>query len=145
MLRAANTAGKAINITQTTAGHAMCYKLTSLYGAAHGHAAALCDRVLIPYMLANTDQCIDPRGEAHLKTVLADIAKAMGCDTPEQAAVKFDALVTELDLPVPALRSEEELGILKTSVNPDRLKNHPVRLTADTIEALYRKILKQEN
>lgn len=145
MLRAANTAGKAINITQTTAGHAMCYKLTSLYGAAHGHAAALCDRVLIPYMLANTDQCIDPRGEAHLKTVLADIAKAMGCDTPEQAAAKFDALVTELELPVPALRSEEELGILKTSVNPDRLKNHPVRLTADTIEALYRKILKQEN
>ena len=37
MLRAANTAGRAINITQTTAGHAMCYKVTSLYGAAHGH------------------------------------------------------------------------------------------------------------
>lgn len=42
MLLAANTAGKAINLTQTTAGHAMCYKLTSLYGLAHGHAAALC-------------------------------------------------------------------------------------------------------
>ena len=38
MLMAANLAGKAINITQTTAGHAMSYKLTSLYGIAHGHA-----------------------------------------------------------------------------------------------------------
>ena len=42
MLKAAHLAGKAINLTQTTAGHAMCYKLTSLYGIAHGHAAALC-------------------------------------------------------------------------------------------------------
>lgn len=32
MLRAAHEAGKAINITQTTAGHAMCYKITSLFG-----------------------------------------------------------------------------------------------------------------
>lgn len=45
MLLAANTAGKAINITQTTAGHAMCYKLTSMFSSAHGHAAILCDRV----------------------------------------------------------------------------------------------------
>ena len=41
MLRAANIAGKAINITQTTAGHAMCYKITSLFKCAHGHAAIL--------------------------------------------------------------------------------------------------------
>ena len=46
MLLAANTAGKAINITQTTAGHAMCYKITSLFGSSHGHASILCNRVL---------------------------------------------------------------------------------------------------
>ena len=51
MLKAANIAGKAINIMQTTAGHAMCYKLTSLYGIAHGHAAALCIVKLFPYMI----------------------------------------------------------------------------------------------
>ena len=32
MLLAANLAGKAINYTKTTAGHAMAYKLTTLYG-----------------------------------------------------------------------------------------------------------------
>ena len=36
MLYAANMAGRAINIAKTTAGHAMCYKLTSMYGIAHG-------------------------------------------------------------------------------------------------------------
>lgn len=38
MLQAAHTAGQAINIARTTAGHAMCYQLTKLYGFAHGHA-----------------------------------------------------------------------------------------------------------
>ena len=40
MLLAANIAGKAINVTQTTAGHAMAYKITTLYGLSHGHAVS---------------------------------------------------------------------------------------------------------
>ena len=141
MLKAANIAGKAINITQTTAGHAMCYKLTSLYGIAHGHAAALCDNVLIPYMLRNTDKCIDSRGEDFLKGIFNDIAAAMGCATPEEAGEKLSAIIAELELSAPELRSAEELDILKTSVNPVRLKNHPVGLTVEVIEALYKEIL----
>lgn len=141
MLKAAYIAGKAINITQTTAGHAMCYKITSLYGFAHGHATALCNRVLIPYMLNNIDKCIDSRGVDFLRSIFNEIADAMGCDTPEEAAEKFDALVTELELPAPKLGSAHELDILKTSVNPERLKNHPVGLDIDTIEDLYKEIL----
>ncbi len=103
MLRAANTAGKAINITQTTAGHAMCYKITSLFKCAHGHAAILCDRVLFPWMVKNADKCIDPRGEQYLKSVLCEIAFAMGCETPEQAADKLEGLFDKLELGVPAV------------------------------------------
>lgn len=143
MLKAANIAGKAINITQTTAGHAMCYKLTSLYGIAHGHAAALCDKALIPFMMQHTALCIDTRGAAHLQYVLAEIAAAFGC-APEQLAECFAAFVDSLELPVPELRSPEDIDILKTSVNPDRLKNHPVKLTAETVECLYKQILRQE-
>lgn len=144
MLKAANIAGKAINITQTTSGHAMCYKLTSLYGIAHGHAAALCDNELILYMLTHSADCIDPRGEAHLQKVLNAIAAAMGCETPEQAAEKFSAILSELELSAPKVTSPEDIDILKTSVNPERLKNHPVRLTVRTIENLYKQILNQE-
>lgn len=144
MLLAANTAGKAINITQTTAGHAMCYKITSLFRCAHGHAAALCDRILFPWMLEHTQLCIDPRGEAFLKDIFRQIANAMGCSTPEDAADKLDAIFTELGFEIPSA-SEEQFAILKSSVNPVRLKNHPVELDLGTIDSLYHMILKQSN
>lgn len=143
MLIAANTAGKAINITQTTAGHAMCYKITSLYKSAHGHAAALCDRKLFPWMLQNTDKCIDPRGEEYLKNIFQRIAKAMGCDSAEKAAQKLNDIFDSLELEVPTATAEE-FEVLKNSVNPVRLKNHPIALDVDTIDMLYHQILNGE-
>ena len=140
MLLAANIAGKAINITQTTAGHAMCYKITSLFNSAHGHAAILCDRILFPWMIENTDKCIDPRGEQYLKSVLCEIAYALGCETPEQGAEKLGSIFEKLELEVPAA-TDAQFEELKTSVNPVRLKNHPIVLDADTIDLLYHTIL----
>ena len=89
MLIAANTAGRAINITQTTAGHAMCYKLSSIYGIAHGHAAAMVDVKLFPWMIDHTDKCIDPRGERYLIDIFNEIASAMGCQNAKEAAEKL--------------------------------------------------------
>ena len=140
MMLAANEAGKAINITQTTAGHAMCYKLTSLYGVAHGHAAALCVRKLWPWMLEHTDRCIDPRGETYLRSVFDELAAAMNVPTAADAAALFEQLFDRLQLPVPELK-EETLPVLAASVNPVRLKNHPVSLDG-SIETLYRTILR---
>ena len=141
MLLAAHKAGQAINITQTTAGHAMCYKVTSLFGCAHGHAAILCDRILFPWMLENTDKCIDPRGKEYLKNTFGEIASSMGCDTPEQAAGRLEEIFEKLKFEIPAATSEQ-YEELKISVNPVRLKNHPIELTADTIDALYHSILR---
>ena len=141
MLLAAHKAGKAINITQTTAGHAMCYKITSLFGCSHGHAAALCDRVLFPHMIQNTDKCIDPRGEGYLKEVLQSIAEAMGCETPQAAAEKLGSIFESLELTVPSA-TEEQFEELRSGVNPVRLKNHPIALDPDTIEMLYHQILR---
>lgn len=140
MLQAAHTAGKAINITQTTAGHAMCYKITSLFRSAHGHAAVLCDRVLFPWMVENTDKCIDPRGEAYLKVTLDEIGKAMGCENARAGAAKLVEIFEKLELEVPTATAEQ-FELLKSSVNPVRLKNHPIALDVDTIDALYHKIL----
>lgn len=140
MLRAANTAGKAINITQTTAGHAMCYKITSLFRSAHGHAAILCDRVLFPWMIKNTDKCIDPRGEEYLRKTLDEIGKAMGCEDGAAGAAKLVEIFNKLELEVPTA-TPDQYEELKTSVNPVRLKNHPIQLTETTIDALYHEIL----
>ena len=143
MLRAANVAGKAINITQTTAGHAMCYKITSLFGCAHGHAAALCDRVLYRWMIDNTDKCSDPRGEKYLKRTLDEIGQAMNCDGAEAGARRLNSIFEELNLKIPSA-TVDQFAVLKNSVNPDRLKNHPIALDESMIDVLYHKILNGE-
>lgn len=140
MLMAANTAGKAINITQTTAGHAMCYKITSLFGTAHGHAAILCDRILFPWMIENTDKCIDPRGGEYLKKTLDEIGVAMGCADASSGAEKLLEIFNKLELDIPT-STTEQFEELSCSVNPTRLKNHPINLDIDTINYLYHRIL----
>ena len=141
MLRAAHMAGKAIDITQTTAGHAMCYKITSLFKIAHGHAAILCDRILFPWMVKNTDKCIDPRGKGYLRRTLDEIGEAMGCGDAMGGARKLVAIFEKLGLEVPEATTEQ-YEEMRTSVNPVRLKNHPIALDEQTIGKLYHEILR---
>ena len=67
MLQAANVAGQAINITTTTAAHAMSYKLSSEFHIAHGHAVGLCLPVIFQYTLEHLEQCCDVRGKGFWK------------------------------------------------------------------------------
>jgi alcohol dehydrogenase class IV len=141
MLAAANFAGKAINITQTTAGHAMCYKLTKLYGISHGHAAGLCVAVLWRFMVKNTNLCIDSRGKEYLDGMFSDLAAEMGCQDSISAADKFEKILCGLNLQTPKINNENDFEILTKSVNLVRLRNNPVKLDSQTIGGLYRQIL----
>lgn len=141
MLEAAYLAGKAINITQTTAGHAMSYKLTSLYNIAHGHAVALCVNAIWPYMVEHIENCIDDRGTEYLKTVFDEIAVAMGSKTIKEAILKYQNILNEFELAVPDIQSEQDYKVLTTSVNPVRMKNNPVALDAEAINELYHQVL----
>ena len=64
----------------------------------------------------------------------------MGCNTAVEAADKLQALYDGLELRKPNPKPED-YKVLKTSVNPVRLKNNPVRLDVDTIDMLYHEIL----
>lgn len=140
MMKAAWMAGRAISISQTTAGHAMSYKLTSMFGFAHGHAAALCvDRVL-PHMLLHMedpDMCLDSRGCDYLKETMRELSRTMGGKNIEEAPVIFHQLLVRLDMDTALTFSEKELKILTESVNTERLRNHPVKLENETIRGLY--------
>lgn len=140
MLAAANTAGKAINITQTTAGHAMSYQLTSLYGIAHGHAAALCVSKLWPYMASHTKKCVDPRGEEYLIKTFGEIAGAMGCGTVEEAAERFQSIMDGIGLAAPP---KGDYAALSESVDPVRLQNNPTALSAKDMGVIYRRIFEK--
>ena len=125
MLMASNFAGKAINITTTTAPHAMSYKLTSLYGLPHGHAVAICLPKVWRYM-KNYD----------------DIAQALGKQNYEEAVLLFEQLLEALEIFPPENINIDDLDILTNSVNIQRLENNPVKLERDTVKELYQEILK---
>jgi alcohol dehydrogenase class IV len=140
MLLAAHFAGKAINLAQTTAGHAMCYKLTTFYGLPHGQAAALCVAQLWPYMTRAELSFAAPDGHARLALAFEKIAQALGCATVSDAIAWYTALLDRLALPCPK-GTEDDCLKLAGAVNPVRLQNNPVLLSESEIERLYRQIL----
>ena len=150
MLIASNFSGRAINITQTTAPHAMSYKLTTLYGVSHGHSVALCLPHVWRYMaemLENeqgASKIIDPRGAKYLKDTLLELSNIFGCDSNEEAIQRFEAFYKSLCLSNPYINEKAELEILAKSVNPIRLKNSPIYLDQETIEILYKEILEKK-
>lgn len=116
MLKAANLAGQAINITTTTAAHAMCYKITSLYGFAHGHAAALC---------------------------LSEVWKVNKTEIPGITRDEFVEIFKELELENPVSKSrEEDLEVLVDSVNTQRLENNPIAFDKYEIREMYERIIR---
>lgn len=113
------------------------------YGIPHGYAAALVNSKLFPWMVKNTDKCIDARGEEYLKSMFADIANTFEVESAEQAAECFAEIVRSLDLGKIKGVKQEDFEILGSSVNPVRLKNNPVQLDSSTIDSLYHEILEK--
>jgi len=136
MITASNYAGRAINITATTAAHAMSYKITSLYEFPHGHAVSICMQEVWKYMMQHTKDCIDPRGERYLKNTLSEISKLVDVDW-------FCKLLQNFEMGYPVSSNiEEDLEILVKSVNPLRLRNNPVAFETGTLRELYERIVK---
>jgi len=120
ILLASNLAGKAINITKTTAAHAMSYKLTSLYGLSHGHAVALCMLPVWKRLLENSNK----------------LDKLTANDY--EAFVKlFDALELTTEHSRDIFNNAK--GLAK-AVNVERLENHPVLLTQEELTQMYQEI-----
>lgn len=145
IMQAANLAGQAICITQTTAAHAFSYKLTSLYNLPHGHAVAVCLPEIWKYMIDHMDKCTDSRGCEYLNNLFYDISKVMGRDTPMQAINEFRQMMKEMEMSNPIsdlIHRNSDLSLLTSSVNPIRLRNNPVGLDDEIICMLYKSIVK---
>lgn len=136
ILVASNESGKAINLTATTAPHAMSYKLTSLYGIPHGIAVAVCLPGVWEYMVDNLDKCKDKRGKEYLKKIFDEIP---------MSADKFRAILSELDISNPISKNKEnDIAELVASINQERLKNSPVDLDGEAIFRIYSDIIAGE-
>jgi alcohol dehydrogenase class IV len=128
MLGAANLSGKAINLTRTTAAHALSYRVTTLFGAAHGHAVGL--------LLGPVWERL--AGDPESASALAELNRVFGGN----ALAIYKDIYTEMNLPTPGPPTPEQLDDLAASVNPQRLANHPHPLTATDIRAIYEEVLR---
>lgn len=139
IMRASNYAGKAINLTATTAAHAMSYKITTMYGVPHGHAVAVCMRYVWEHLINNVNKCIDSRGEEYLRHTLDSIQSLISFDY-------FNSLMEELGMQSPVLYDKaSQVEILTKSVNPVRLKNYPILLSENEIRDMYERIISNES
>ena len=135
---ASNLAGKAIAVTRTTAGHALSYKLGSLYQLPHGLATAVVNRSLYPFM------CKEKNRMKAFENLLF-LAKCFQGKTEEEGVRRYQAFLEELEI-LPNLHAgEEDLESLVNSVNVERLSNHPISLTKEDIRLLYQEILGVRN
>lgn len=123
MLMHANLAGQAIDLTTTTAAHAMSYKLTSLYALPHGHAVAVC---MLPVW-----RRLDAAAE--FSGILSEIGAWMGA---ANGAERFCALLRELGMDAPAIAASD-MDALAASVNAQRLSNHPQALGEKDLREMY--------
>lgn len=133
ILLAANLAGRAINMTTTTAAHAMSYELTSQFGIAHGHAVALCLPGCWRVLIEAADD--DP----DLRERLDEIDALLVGDG--RAGNGLDAFLEIRD--AMHLRSgwepenADSLELLADSVNAERLSNFPVDIDRGQIMSIY--------
>ena len=139
MLWASYYGGKAINITGTTAAHAMCYNITMNCNTSHGHsvAAGLC--VIWEYMLKND---LKPNGNRTREAVMKafdEIASFMGESNAQGGALRFKQLLDELDLPMPKTE-KENIPVFASKVDVTRLGNNPFELTYDDVTNIYTEI-----
>ena len=131
MLDASFQSGKAIQITKTTAAHAMSYMLTKKLGLAHGHACMVTLPTLWEMMLDHDE----------MKDTLKDLSEKMRLGDPLMAPRLLKGILYDLEMTIPPVPDEELLDELAGSVNVERLSNHPVSMTKEEIKDAYRRAM----
>ena len=145
MCCAAHLAGRAIQISRTTAAHALSYPLTSEYDVPHGFAVALFLPPLLRWNAATgASSCVDPRGARHVRTALDAICREAGCPAASDAANAIHDLVARVGgvtrLADVTSVDDDLIEQLVQSVNAERLANNPRRLRHDDLRQLIESV-----
>lgn len=129
MLDAAYQSGQAIHLTRTTAAHSMSYSLTKRLGIAHGHACMLTLPVLWEFAMSAEE----------MQPVLRDLAGKMRLGDAQLVPKLLRGILYDLEMEIPSMPDAETLEALAASVDPDRLGNHPIRMTSADVLETYRR------
>lgn len=134
LLTAANYAGKAINVTKTTAPHAMSYEISAISKISHGHSVAMTFANTARYTVRNMESCKRSQKEFEkLNNKISRLFSWFDVAEIDEFCLKFDELLKSCGLP-PSLKAvgistPKQLEQISDSVNEERLKNHPIKIT----------------
>lgn len=146
MLMAANLGGKAINISKTTACHAISYPITSHFGVSHGHACTLTLGEMFVYNSKVMDsECLDKRGVEYVTKMMKELCALFEVQQAEDAQRKINSLMDEIGLErklqsLNIVTPEHHDMIVANGFNPERVKNNPRNLTEESLRAMLKKI-----
>ncbi len=129
---AAYLAGKAINISKTTAPHAFSYSLTSHYNIPHGHAVGIFLPVIFKFNYENSNN-----SQGVWNSLKKELLILLGVNNADEA-VKF---IYEIMLSIGLKTKIKDFNLLiievkdkvKNGVNTSRLKNNPVPINEHDI------------
>src|SRR3989344_4290388 len=142
MLLAANLAGKAINISKTTACHSVSYPMTSYFGVSHGHACALTLGEMSVFNAGITEaECLDKRGLRYVQGVMQDLCSFFKVKEPQQMQKKINLLMDQIGLSrklgtLNIITPEHHDIIVANGFNPERVKNNPRELTEKALRTI---------
>ena len=138
----AHYGGKAINITKTTAPHALSYTLTSHYGIPHGHAAALMLGRFFLVNEAHTENTADERGPTYFSQIMAELYDLFGCRDAASCTKSWfrfmAAIGLKTELACFGITCQKDHDLILDGVNPERLGNHPVHLDRAILTNLFK-------
>jgi len=142
MAIAANFAGKAINISKTTAAHALSYPITKYLNIPHGHAVAL---TLGKFFVINSKYSLnelnDKRGIEYFEKIIEEINGFFECSDSGMTCTKWYQLMENLslenDLKSIFREANIEFGSIANDINLERLNNNPVKISSNQIEELF--------
>ena len=128
MLLGSNYAGKAINISKTTAPHAFSYSLTSKFKIPHGHAVLLSLPKFLNYnYFVSETNCNDSRGPCYVKKTIDDILEIFNVKNPNEFIefIQKFALNIGVELNMNNLAISKDMIKNDLNVNVQRLSNNP--------------------
>ena len=141
MALGSHLAGRAIDISRTTAAHALSYAITKKYGVSHGHAVALTLGPFIEAHAAAAPGDLQPGVDPHRhREVLGEVLHRLGAADATEVHERFTSLLQRIGLTsslgAVGVEHAHERDALVRGVNVERLGNNPVLFDEDGLAAI---------
>ncbi|MBS83216.1 MAG: alcohol dehydrogenase [Gammaproteobacteria bacterium] len=139
MALAAHFSGKAINISKTTAPHAISYPLSMYFNISHGHAVAL---TLGYFFNINTKineiDVVDSRGKKYVLTTMNEIFDLFSQSNANHCKKFWYKLMQNIKLETNisklGIRSKQDIEKIIENIDPVRIKNNPTKINKTIIK-----------